>query len=198
LPGEVAVRAGGWASCAADTYRSVADGAYNASVAYAPGLIVGLGNPMVGDDGAGPAVLGRLSPDIRTDLSVECIELPSGGLCLLDAMRGRRWAAVVDALAASAASAGTVRILREADVSGSARLVSYHDLSYGTAMGFGRALGWMLPDDVLIIGIEGKSLYEFGEGLSPEVDAGVTEAARVVDSFARSRLGVPSRDGSGP
>lgn len=153
-----------------------------------PGVVIGLGNPLVRDDGVGPAVLRRISAGIRSHSEVEFLELPWAGLSLLEALRGRRWAVIVDCLVSGELPPGTVRLLSKDDVRGSVRLISYHDLNYSTAMDLGRALGWALPDDVLIIGIEGREVHEFGEGLTPEVDAAADEAACIVESFVVEHL----------
>jgi len=144
---------------------------------------------MMHDDGVGPAVLRRLSPELKSHQAVECIELPWAGLSLLEVIRDRRWAVLVDCLVSGQSPPGTLRVLSEDDVRGSIRLVSYHDLSYTTALNLGRALGWALPNEVMILGIEGREVYEFGEGLSAEVDAAADRAARMIEVFVRQRIG---------
>lgn len=155
----------------------------------APGVVIGFGNPIVHDDGVGPEVLRRVSPEIQRLPSVEFIELPWGGLSLLEVIRGREWAVLVDCLVTGQHPPGTVRVLSENDVRGSVRLVSYHDLNYATVMKVGRALGWAMPETVILLGIEGRDVYEFGEGLTAEVDAAADRAARLIETFVWERIG---------
>jgi len=136
----------------------------------APGVIVGLGNDIMCDDGVGIAVIRRLPLCVTTNPLVDCIELPWAGLSLLDVLRNRQWAIIVDCLITGRWTPGTVKKLSENDIGGSVRLLSYHDISYPAALRLGRELGWMLPDDVTIIAIEGQDVYDFGEQLSPRVD----------------------------
>jgi len=143
---------------------------------------------MMRDDGVGPSVLRRISPEIRSLPSVEFTELPWAGLDLLEVVRDHAWAVLLDCLVSGQSPPGTIRLLCENDVRGSIRLTSYHDLSFTTAMRLGRALGWAMPDDVMILGIEGRDVDEFGEGLTREVDAAAERAAGMVECFVRQKL----------
>ena len=173
---------------------------FNAPTRPAPGVVVGLGNTILSDDGVGPHVVSRISPALALHPELECVELSLGGLALLDVLRDRRWAVLVDCLDTGDSPPGTIRRLSERDVRGSARLVSYHDLSYPMALRMGRVLGWSLPTDVVIIGIEGRNVNEFGSTMSPVVERACDRAARIVEGEIerRIRAGPPgggSRDG---
>ncbi len=153
-----------------------------------PGVVVGLGNTILSDDGVGPNVVRRISPTLLSHPAVECLEMALGGIALLDALRDRRWAVLVDCLDTGGSPPGTIRRLSERDIRGSVRLVSYHDLSYPMALRMGRMLGWSLPDDVVIIGIEGRCVNEFGSKLSPEVECAAGRAARMVEAEIQRRI----------
>jgi hydrogenase maturation protease len=153
------------------------------SVATAPYVVVGLGNDIASDDGVGIHVARALEAQFREREDVEVLALPWGGFALLDVLRGRRRAALVDCITTGAHPPGEVVRLDETDFSGSVRLNSYHDISYPTAMDLGRSLGWEMPDDVAIWGIEGTAPEVFGEDLSPATAASVDEVVRQVTEY---------------
>jgi hydrogenase maturation protease len=147
---------------------------------------VGLGNDIARDDGVGLAVARRLAGALAGRPGVEAIELPWAGLSLLDVLFGRRRAAIVDCLTTGAHPPGTIVRLDERHLGGSARLNSVHDLDLSTALALGRRLGWPMPSEVAIWGVEGGVVDELGEGLSPAVAAAVDRvAAQVLDFLDR-------------
>jgi Ni,Fe-hydrogenase maturation factor len=88
--------------------------------------------------------------------------------------------------------------LDEADLGGSVRLNSFHDINYPTAMALGRTMGWDMPDEVAIWGIEMAVSDEFGEELTPVVADAVATVVQQVLAFLNSanavndeRPGVP-------
>lgn len=104
---------------------------------------------------------------------MEVVELPWAGLQLLTAIRGYRRAILIDSLRSGRHPAGTIVRLTEADLSGSVRLNSFHDLNYPTAMALGRLLGWPMPREVAIFAIEGAVFDRFDTRLTPAVAAAV-------------------------
>ena len=144
-----------------------------ASVAAPPGptpnAVVGLGNEIAGDDGVGIAAARALEQLLADRDDVDVIALPWAGFALLDALQGRRRAAIIDCLATGAHPPGTIVHINEADLAGSVRLNSFHDISYPTAMALGRRMGWQMPDEIAIWGIEALSVDTFTEQLSAEV-----------------------------
>jgi hydrogenase maturation protease len=149
----------------------------------APYVIVGLGNEIASDDGVGIHVARALETRFRDRPEVEVVALPWAGFALLDVLRGRRRAALVDCLTTGIHPPGSVLRLDASNFAGSVRLNSFHDISYPTAMALGRRMGWEMPDDVAIWGIEAAVPEEFGETLSPEVAGSVDEVIEEVTRF---------------
>jgi hydrogenase maturation protease len=141
-------------------------------------IVIGVGNPWRGDDGAGPAVTRRLRG------AVEAVEHDGDGSRLVDAWRGRDHVVVVDA-AASGARPGTVRRFRPRASPLPAALLrsSTHAFGVAEAVELARALG-QLPPRLDVYAIEGAD-FSAGAGLSPAV-------AEAVD-----RLAVALADGAG-
>ncbi len=148
-----------------------------------PDIVIGLGNEIARDDGVGIRVAQRLAPLLADRRDTEVIALPWAGFALLDALAGRRRAALVDCLASGRHPPGTVVRLDEHDFRGSVRLNSFHDINYPTVLGLGRRMGVSLPGEIAIWAVEGAVMDEFGEELTPPVAAAVDRVAGEVLEF---------------
>lgn len=146
-------------------------------------LVVGLGNPILGDDGVGwrvaEAVKARLDDH---DVEVLCLSL--GGLALMEHLAGYRRVIIVDAMTTGAA-AGTLHQMsaREMDELSVQHTASVHDLSLSAALAFGRELGLDLPQDIRVVGVEAKPEFDFGETLSAGVLGAVHHATAAVEAW---------------
>ena len=152
-------------------------------------IVVGLGNPVLGDDGVGwrvaDEVEGRLSA-VR-QASGECpavdIEwLGVGGLRLMEFLDGYDAAILVDAAEFPDRPLGEVRscALEELDCYAAGHLDSAHDASLVTALALGRRLGASLPTRIQTVTVQVHSTDVFSEQLTPEVEAAVPAAASAV------------------
>lgn len=159
----------------------------------APSVVVGLGNDIAGDDGAGIEVARILSRELAEHAEIDVVALPWAGFSLLDVMRGRTRAAIIDCLATGTNPPGAIVHIDEADLAGSVRLNSFHDISYPTAMALGRRLGWAMPETIAIWGIEALSVDTFTEELSPAVATATRHVADEVAAFLEAPLGRRSR-----
>jgi hydrogenase maturation protease len=152
-------------------------------------IVIGLGNPLLGDDGVGWRVAdevellleaaretGRPIPDVEIE------RLGVGGLRLMEVLTGYSAAILVDAAEFPDRPAGEVRSCCFEDLADFAagHLDSAHDASLRTALALGRRLGADLPDDIQAVTVQAHRTDEFSEELSPEVAAAVAAAARTV------------------
>ena len=154
----------------------------------APNVVVGLGNEIAADDGVGIAAARHLEFELDNDPDVDVIALPWAGFALLDVLRGRRRAAIIDCLVTGERPPGTIVHIDERDLAGSVRLNSFHDISYPTVMELGRQMGWDMPDSIAIWGIEAGTADIFSETLSPPVAAAVAEVANEVIEYLSTPL----------
>jgi len=170
---------------------SSADGRGVTPAAAGVTLVVGLGNPLLADDGIGwrvaRAVAARLASDaaLAADpayADVEIDHLAVGGLTLMERLVGYRRAVLVDAMVTGAYPPGTVRRFSIADMPGreATHLDSAHDASLAVALEAGRSLGADLPDEITIVAVEAVRVDEFGEELTPEVAAAIPAAVEAV------------------
>ena len=164
-------------------------------------LVIGLGNPILGDDGVGCRVAEEVrrrlgiadfgsgtdtdSPHsaLRTPhfaIEVDCAAL--GGLSLMERLVGYDRAILIDAISTGQMPSGTVtRFALEAlpDLN-AGHTTSAHDTSLPTALKLGRAMGVPLPDEITVIAVESQTVYDFSEELSPPVAAAVPRAVDLV------------------
>lgn len=154
-----------------------------------PDVVIGLGNDIAGDDGAGIEVARILNERLVDDADVAVVALPWAGFALLDVLSGRKRAAIVDCLITGIHPPGTIVRIGETDIAGSVRLNSFHDISYPTVMALGRRLGWEMPETIAIWGIEASEVGVFSENLSSAVARSTHEVANQVIEFLRTRDG---------
>ncbi len=148
-------------------------------------VVIGVGNPVRADDGAGLAVARRVRELVLDLPDVEVTEVWAGGLRLAEAMVGFERAIVVDALSGDGVP-GTVRRLDLADLGAARNLTCVHDAPLATAIALCRAAGAAMPDEISIFGITGGDLESFREELTDAVARAVPAAARaIVDEVKR-------------
>lgn len=132
-----------------------------------PLLVIGLGNPLMGDDGAGCAVAERLAADPRLPESVEVICGGSDLLRYAGQMEGRSRVVVIDAIHDDA-EPGSVLTFEEAGWRGlDDRQDHAHHLSAVQAVGL---LQTITPIRCTLLGIA-VSTVRMADGLSPKVEA---------------------------
>jgi hydrogenase maturation protease len=141
-----------------------------------PTAVIGLGNPILADDGVGIRALRILREMIPPSCDVVLKEACLGGLSLMEEMVGFDRAVVIDAMVTGRYAPGTVREIGRSDPDATRNIVSSHDTNLWAALGIGRAVGLRLPDEVRVIGIEAEDVETFGERLSEAAEA----AARTV------------------
>jgi hydrogenase maturation protease len=147
-------------------------------------LVVGLGNPLLGDDGVGWHVAERLQQQLLSP-GVEIDTLALGGIGLMERLIGYQRAIIIDALKTGHFPNGTVHSfhLDELENPFAGHLGSAHETNLQTALELGRDLGTDLPVEVTVIAIESPYIYDFSDQLSPEVAAAVEIAAQLVSNL---------------
>lgn len=154
-------------------------------------LVLGLGNPLLRDDAVGLHVARRLQAllDGRPDVDVD--EDYRGGLRLMERMIGFDKAIIVDAIC-SGASPGTLHRLAPDGVP-TQHSASAHDANLRTALDLGRRAGARLPadEDIALIGIEASDVLSFDESLTPDVEAAIPGAVRLVLDELQGERGEP-------
>ena len=113
------------------------------------------------------------APGRATSVEFDCVAL--GGLALMERLIGYDQSCWSMRFAPHDGPPGTVYHLDLDDLP-TLHADAIHDASLKEALELGRRLGATLPGDIAIIAIEAADLLDFGEGLSPAVEAAVPEA----------------------
>jgi hydrogenase maturation protease len=154
-------------------------------------LVIGLGNPILGDDGVGWRIveeIARITAD-RNDIEVDTVSL--GGLSLMERITGYERVILVDSFFTGKKPVGTVSLFPLTDLPDlpSGHTTAIHDTSLRNALNVGRSMDIPLPgdEDVQIVAIEAENVYDFSEILSPQVEAAVPKAVEAVLQLIESR-----------
>jgi len=137
-------------------------------------VILGLGNPILGDDGIGPRVAQELEnhPVIQNLPNLEIAPFYRGGLSLMERLVGYDQAFIIDSFVSSSPVPGRIHRLSVDDLP-SLYANSSHDISLKAAMELGRKMGLPLPEEIIIYAVEIESKFVFTEVLSKEIEASI-------------------------
>ncbi|MDK2824515.1 MAG: hydrogenase maturation protease [Clostridia bacterium] len=141
-------------------------------------IVVGLGNPILSDDGVGNKIAEILK--IQVSSEVEVVEATLAGFNLLELLAGYDTAILVDAIQTKGGKVGDIYKLNKDDLAFSQRLASVHDINLYTAWQLGEQLGIKLPDKLVIFAIEVEDVLTFSENLTPKVEAVVPKVCEMV------------------
>jgi hydrogenase maturation protease len=142
-------------------------------------LVLGMGNPILSDDGFGLVVVERLNEQpLPEGVSARASEV--AGLRLLELMRGYDKVIIVDALCSGSRSPGDIARFSGDDFRGGHRYSSAHSIGIRTVLELGERLGYEMPSEVVAYAVEAEDVETFGEQLSPAVEAAVDEVIELV------------------
>jgi hydrogenase maturation protease len=149
---------------------------YFSFVASDKPLIIGIGNPLMGDDGAGPYVISLLEqkPDFGADLLV----LATPGFALFTHFEGRKKVIIVDAATFEASPGTVVRVTRDQVRDKQSGGFSLHDIDPFAVYDRAKALG-LAPCELAVYAIRFETIT-MRQGLSPSVEAGARRAADLI------------------
>jgi hydrogenase maturation protease len=142
-------------------------------------IILGVGNPILGDDGVGIHIANEVKkcindPDITVDEAI------TGGMNLLDLLLGYDKAIILDAVKSDDAENGEVRRIPLSNFN-TMHSCNPHDVSLIEAIEMAKKLGEKrIPKEIIIIGVMMKQIpCEFGEKLSHNINAAVPKAVKM-------------------
>jgi hydrogenase maturation protease len=146
-------------------------------------LILGLGNPILTDDGVGVLVAEQVRSRLPEDTSVDITEVSVGGLTLMEAMIGYDRVILIDAFQPQDRKPGLVHKMTLDDlksISPTQHSASPHDANLVTALETGQRMGLPLPKDITIYAIEVENVSEFSDQPTPSVAAVIPEVTEAV------------------
>jgi hydrogenase maturation protease len=142
-------------------------------------IVLGVGNPILRDDGVGLHVANQLKQYVN-DSNITIDEATTGGMNLLDLIIGYDKAILIDAINIKGAKDGDVKRFLLNDLS-TVHSDNPHDVSFMEALKLAKRLGEKnIPSEIVIIGIVlKKNPYIFGEELSPKIASAIPKAMKM-------------------
>jgi len=145
-------------------------------------LVIGLGNPILGDDGVGWKIAEEVASVIGQDSFVEIDTAALGGLSLMERMLGYDRVVLVDSMETGQGPVGSVQTFPLASLSDpmAGHSASAHDTSLITALQTAKSIGADVPNRVDVVAVEAQNVYDFSEELSSPVAAAIPVAVQAV------------------
>jgi hydrogenase maturation protease len=161
-------------------------------------IIVGLGNPILGDDGLGWKIADEVKKQLTSpspptplplgeggrrwgegEVAIEFLSL--GGISLMEHIIGYERAILIDAVT-SDQETGSVIVSKLSEMldHSAFHMTSAHDTSLQNALRLGKAMGADLPDDVVVVGVATDHVYDFSEEFTPAVAEAIPKATKIV------------------
>lgn len=146
--------------------------------------VVGLGNPLYGDDAVGLVVAQSLAALLRREITADFLDCSVPDARLGEHLLGYGRAIIVDALVDRRARIGTVRQVEISGPSGDPTL-SLHTACYRSILALARMVGVPVPQQIHIYGIAIRRPEVLRVGLSAELSHRIP---RVVHAIAAWEL----------
>jgi hydrogenase maturation protease len=131
-----------------------------------PVVVLGLGNPLMGDEGIGVYLIERLAGSAADHSSVDFLDAGTGGLSVLHCIEGRRKAVFIDC-ALMDEEPGAIRRFTPEEVR-SRKVLAHQSLHEADVMRIIEMAAQLdqAPEQIAIFGIQPERI-EFVQGLSP-------------------------------
>lgn len=144
-------------------------------------LVLGIGNPILGDDGVGVHVAEEVARRIQ-DEEIDIEDASTSGLNLLDLIVGYEKVVIIDAIMTEGGVPGTIYRLRPEDFTRSVHPgTPMHGLNFPTVLEIGKKLmPAEMPREIVIFAVEVKEIETFTEEMTPEVQAAVPRVVELV------------------
>jgi hydrogenase maturation protease len=142
-------------------------------------IVLGIGNPILGDDGVGVHIANELKKHIQNpDITID--EAITGGINLLELILGYDKAIIIDAVKTEDGENGEVKRIPLSNFS-TMHSCNPHDVSLIEAVQMAKKMGEdQIPQEIIVIGVMMKEMpCEFGEKLSKKIATAVPKAVEM-------------------
>jgi len=141
-------------------------------------MILGLGNPILGDDGIGCSVSELIGSRIGEDSGITVLSASVSPIRLLDEISGFERLIIIDSITTGLVEPG--ELLEIQFPVNSSTPVSVHHFSIDQILSIGNALGLSMPEHIKVYGIEIIRPEEYGSSLSPVISKRLPEIAEEI------------------
>lgn len=157
-------------------------------------LVMGVGNPLMRDDGIGPRVVELLLAGYRFPDNVEIVDAGTMSYMILDLFRDIDRLVIVDAVRETGHPAGTVMKMTPEEIAPNQVPHSMHDVALVDILQAAELMG--SAPAAVAIGVQIDTIEEWVLELSPPVEAAVPIAAAAVldELVALGSPGIPDED----
>ena len=142
-------------------------------------LVLGIGNPILSDDGVGIKVAQEVGKKLDNP-QITVSETSAAGLSLLDSIVGYDKVIIIDAIQTEKGKVGRIYRMKPEDFSFAKHVSSPHQINLITALELGKVLNLTMPREISIFAVEAKDTTSFSEGCTPEVEQAIPEVVKMV------------------
>jgi len=143
-------------------------------------LILGLGNPILSDDGVGNRVAKELEGKLAQRQDVAVMETSLSGLSLIDLLAGYDKAIIVDAIQTAEGKVGQIYRLSPDAFNNTRHASSPHDVNFATALELGNKLGIAMPKQIVVYAVEVADTSTFSEQFTPKVKQAIPKCVKTI------------------
>ncbi len=130
-------------------------------------LVLGIGNPILTDDGVGIKIAQKLKEE---KARLEVIMTSEAGIILLELLAGYNKLIIIDSIKTGKGKPGDLYKLELEDLKPSKDFSSSHGIGIATAFELGQKLGYRIPKYISIYAVEIKDNTTFSEECTEEVE----------------------------
>ncbi len=130
-------------------------------------LVLGIGNPILTDDGVGIKIAQKLKEE---KARLEVIMTSEAGIILLELLVGYDKLIIIDSIKTEKGKPGDLYKLELEDLKPSKDFSSSHGIGIATAFELGQKLGYRMPKYISIYAVEIKDNTTFSEKCTEEVE----------------------------
>ena len=141
-------------------------------------MVMGIGNPLVRDEGIGPAIVEQLLSRFEFPDNVQITDCGTMGMTILNHFRECDHMIVVDAVDGTDEDPGTVMLLTPDEIAPNQVLHSLHDMRFIDVLQAAELLG--SAPTAVVVGIQVADIGGLHIGLTPPVEAAIPAAIDAV------------------
>jgi len=133
-------------------------------------LILGMGNPILTDDGVGIKIAQKLkegNPDL------EVTETSEAGMALLELIADYDKLIIIDSIKTGQGKPGELYKLELEDLKPPMYFSSSHGIDIATAVELGQMVGYRMPKHISLYAVEIKDNSTFGEECTKEIEGSI-------------------------
>ena len=140
-------------------------------------LVLGIGNPILTDDGAGIKIAQKLK---EGNPALEVEETSEVGLALLELMDGYDKLIIIDSIKTEQGKPGELYKFELEELKSTTYFSSSHGIDIPTAIELGHKVGYRIPNHISLYAVEIKDNLTFGEECTEEIAERIPSIAKQI------------------